>query len=63
MLKKLRMYLPFVNAGLQEASTYRANWLFYILGDVIGCLCLSLYGRQCLFQTAESLLWNLIREI
>lgn len=28
MLKKLRMYLPFVNAGLQEASTYRANWLF-----------------------------------
>lgn len=37
MLKKLRMYLPFVNAGLQEASTYRANWLFYILGDVIGC--------------------------
>lgn len=37
MLKKLRMYLPFVNAGLQEAFTYRANWLFYILGDVIGC--------------------------
>ena len=37
MLKKLRMYLPFVNAGLQEASTYRANWLFYILGDVMGC--------------------------
>ena len=62
MLKKLRMYLPFVNAGLQEASTYRANWLFYILGDVIGWF-VFLYGRQCLFQTAESLLWNLIREI
>ncbi|MCD8026415.1 MAG: ABC-2 family transporter protein [Clostridiales bacterium] len=35
--KKLRIYLPFVNAGVQEASTYRANWFFYILGDVIGC--------------------------
>ena len=31
MLKKLRMYLPFVNAGLQEASTYRATGFFTYL--------------------------------
>lgn len=37
MGRKLRIYLPFVNAGVQEASAYRANWFFYILGDVIGC--------------------------
>lgn len=37
MRKKLRIYLPFVNAGMQETVTYRANWIFYILGDVLGC--------------------------
>ncbi len=37
MGKKLRIYLPFVNAGLQEVSTYRANWIFYILGDIMAC--------------------------
>ena len=37
MTRKLRIYLPFVNAGMQEVTTYRANWLFYILGDVLGC--------------------------
>lgn len=63
MLKKLRMYLPFVNAGLQEASTYRANWLFYILGDVIGCFVSFFVWEAVFISTAESLLWNLIREI
>ena len=37
MVKKLKIYLPFVNAGMQEMSTYRANWIFYILGDVLAC--------------------------
>lgn len=37
MSRKLRIYTPFINAGLQEVATYRANWLFYILGDVLAC--------------------------
>lgn len=37
MKHKLRIYLPFINAGMQETATYRVNWLFYILGDVLGC--------------------------
>ena len=36
MKRKLRIYLPFVNAGMQETTTYRINWIFYILGDVLG---------------------------
>lgn len=37
MRRKLKIYTPFINAGMQEMSTYRANWLFYILGDVLAC--------------------------
>lgn len=36
MRQRLRIYLPFINAGMQETTTYRANWFFYILGDVLG---------------------------
>lgn len=37
MKKKSRIYVPFINAGLQEATTYRANWFFVLLGNVLGC--------------------------
>lgn len=37
MKKKLSIYLPFVNAGMQETTTYRANWIFMMLGNVLGC--------------------------
>lgn len=37
MKRKLRIYFPFINAGLQEATTYRANWIFFIFGNVLGC--------------------------
>ena len=28
MKRKLKIYLPFVNAGMQEVATYRVNWIF-----------------------------------
>lgn len=37
MKNKLKIYFPFINAGLQEATTYRANWIFLVLGNVLGC--------------------------
>lgn len=48
MHRKLKIYMPFVNAGLQEASTYRANWFFYILGDVMGCF-VSFFVWEAIF--------------
>ena len=48
MSRKLRIYTPFINAGLQEVATYRANWLFYILGDVIGCF-VSFFVWEAIF--------------
>lgn len=37
MNKHLRIYIPFISAGLQEATTYRANWFFGLIGDVMAC--------------------------
>lgn len=37
MKRKLKIYLPFVNAGMQETTTYRVNWIFNVLGNVLGC--------------------------
>ena len=37
MIKKIRIYLPFLNAGMQEVATYRLNWFFHIIGGIMGC--------------------------
>lgn len=35
--KKLRIYIPFLHAGMQEVSTYRVNWFFHMIGSITGC--------------------------
>lgn len=37
MRRKLKIYSPFVNAGIQEVATYRVNWIFYMLGNALAC--------------------------
>lgn len=37
MKRKLKIYLPFVNAGMQEVATYRVNWIFFMLGQALSC--------------------------
>lgn len=37
MKRKLKLYLPFVNAGMQETATYRVNWIFFLLGEALAC--------------------------
>ena len=37
MKRKLRIYCPFINAGIQEVATYRVNWIFYMLGQALSC--------------------------
>ncbi len=37
MSKFLKIYRPFIGAGLQEATTYRANWFFGLIGNVMAC--------------------------
>lgn len=37
MKRRLKIYLPFVNAGIQEVATYRVNWIFFMLGNALAC--------------------------
>ena len=51
MKKKLKIYLPFVNAGMQETTTYRVNWIFLMLGNILSCfisyfLWTAIYGSS-----------------
>lgn len=51
MRRRLHIYLPFINAGMQETTTYRANWVFYILGDVLASF-LSYYIWRAVFLSS-----------
>lgn len=37
MKRSAKIYFPFVNAGMQEVTTYRVNWIFFMLGNVLAC--------------------------
>lgn len=37
MRRKLKVYTPFISAGMQEVATYRVNWIFYMFGNVMAC--------------------------
>jgi ABC-2 type transport system permease protein len=54
MKRKLRLYLPFINAGMQETATYRANWIFFILGDVLGCFVSYFIWKAVFISGGES---------
>lgn len=53
MKRKLKIYLPFVNAGMQETTTYRVNWIFNILGNVLGCF-ISYFIWKAVFLSGNS---------
>lgn len=54
MKRKLRIYLPFVNAGMQEVATYRANWLFFMIGNVLGCFVSYFIWKAVFSSSGES---------
>lgn len=37
MRRKLRIYLPFITAGVQEATTYKVNFLCHMVGSIMNC--------------------------
>ena len=37
MSKRLKIYTPFISAGVQAAATYRTDLVFGLLGDVLAC--------------------------
>ena len=57
MKRKLKIYLPFVNAGMQETTTYRTNWIFWQLGNILGCF-ISYFLWKAIFDSSENATMN-----
>lgn len=51
-IKRLKIYIPFINAGMQETTTYRVNWIFYMLGNVLGCF-VSYFIWNAVFMSGD----------
>lgn len=52
MNKYIKKYKPFIHAGIKEAITYRANWLFIIFGNIIGCF-ISFFLWKAIFESSS----------
>lgn len=57
MKRKLRIYVPFINAGMQETTTYRVNWIFFMVGEVLGCF-VSYFIWKAVYMSSENTLMN-----
>lgn len=55
MRRAMKIYFPFVNAGMQEVATYRINWIFYILGSVLSCV-VSYFIWKAVYASGNSTL-------
>ena len=53
MTKRLKIYIPFISAGIQETATYRVDLIFYLLGDVLACF-VSYFIWRAVFMSSES---------
>ncbi len=53
MKRKLRIYLPFVNAGIQETTVYRINWICHTIGSIMGCF-VSYFIWLAVYQSSGS---------
>ena len=53
MFKRIKIYLPFINAGMQETTTYRIDWIFGMLGNILNCF-ISFYLWKAIFESSGS---------
>lgn len=53
MKHKIKIYIPFINAGIQETIAYRMNWIFNIFGSILGCF-VSYYIWNAVFLSSKS---------
>lgn len=53
MAKRLRIYTPFISAGIQETAAYRVDMIFFLLGDVLACF-VSYFIWRAVFMSSES---------
>lgn len=53
MSKLLNKYLPFTRAGIQESFAYKANFICFLLGDILMCF-ISFFLWNAIFESGNS---------
>lgn len=53
MKKLLKTYLPFSRAGIQNAMAYRANFIFFLIGEIFRCF-VMFFVWQAVFSSSGS---------
>lgn len=52
MSKYIKKYRPFIDAGIREAITYKTNWIFMMIGNILGCF-ISFFLWKSVFLSSE----------
>ncbi|MBQ4104958.1 MAG: ABC-2 family transporter protein [Clostridia bacterium] len=53
MTKLIRIYKPFTRAGILEMITYRVNFLFFLLGEIMKCF-VMFFVWKAVFDSSDS---------
>lgn len=54
MAKFFKTYKPFTRAGLQSAFAYRANFIFFLLGEIMQCFIMYFVWKAVFLNTQDS---------
>lgn len=54
----IRKYKPFTRAGIMESVTYRANFLFFLLGEMMKCFVMFFVWKAVFESSAQNTLYG-----
>lgn len=54
MRRFIKTYKPFTRAGLQQAFAYRANFIFFLLGEIMQCFIMYFVWKAVFMNTADN---------
>ena len=57
-MNKLRKYTPFTRAGIMESITYRANFLFFLLGEIMKCFVMFFIWKAVFDSSSQDTIYG-----
>ena len=57
-MTSVRKYLPFTRAGIMESVTYRANFLFFLLGEIMKCFVMFFVWKAVFDSSSQETLYG-----
>ncbi len=57
-MTSVRKYLPFTRAGIMESVTYRANFIFFLLGEIMKCFVMFFVWKAVFDSSSQETLYG-----